>query len=81
MDYILEISELMIIFLRVTMTVGPWRNGPIPRRHLRAYLENYPMGATYSRVLPACKTKTVTLKSGEGHPRVRTTIFLTFLRT
>lgn len=57
------------------------RNGPIPRRHLRAYLENYPMGATYSRVLPACKTKTVTLKSGEGHPRVRTTISLTFLRT
>lgn len=39
------------------------------------------MGATYTRVLPACKTKTVTLKSGEGHPRVRTTIFLTFLRT
>lgn len=26
MDYILEeISELMIIFLRVTMAVGPWR--------------------------------------------------------
>lgn len=57
------------------------RNSLIPRRHLRKYVEQHQMGMTYSWVLPACRTKMVTVKPGEGYPRARTTIFLTFLRT
>lgn len=57
------------------------RNSLIPRRHLQKYVEKHQMDVTYSPVLPACRTKMVTVKPGEGYPRVRTTILLTFLRT
>lgn len=72
--------ELMIIFLRVTMALGPWRGASLFLRDTCGSIWKETSSASYSRVLPAFMTKMLTVKLGEEHPNGLNIILLTFLR-
>lgn len=62
-----DISKISITFLGVTTALGPWRGPPYSQEApAEGFRGEASVGTTYSRVLPAFKTKMSVLRPGEA---------------